>query len=165
MAIITLNLGCGNDYRESPNEFEQIWINLDKGNCKADIHLDMEFTPWKKDDGQIIPNDYFDGILAVQTLEHISKEDFADVIREMYRISKPGAVWNIVVPHGLSDNFITDPTHVMPFSTRTFDYFIDETQLRENGIIYGWEDIKLRHTVAPIVDANQSIHFSLTVIK
>jgi len=163
--VRALNLGCGNDYRESTDEIE--WVNLDNGNCRVDVKADIESPPWP----YFFPihESNFDRIDAIQVLEHISKENFPNVIREMYRISKPGAVWNIAVPHGFSDNFITDPTHKMPFSTRTFDYFIDDSPesrgLRENGIIYGWGDVCLTHIKPPFLDGNQSINFTLGVIK
>jgi hypothetical protein len=51
----------------------------------------------------------------------------------------------------------------MPFSTRTFDYFVDGSQLRENGNIYGWGDIHLSHITAPEIDGNHSVIFRLRV--
>jgi hypothetical protein len=161
--ILALNLGCGNDYRESNDEIQ--WVNADKGECKVDLFIDIEKVPYYLDFPNIIPTDYFDRIDAIQVLEHIEKYNFDQTIRQLYRISKNKAEWHFHVPHGLSDNFITDPTHKMPFSTRTFDYFIDGTQLRENGIIYGWGNIKLHHVTEPFIDGNQSIHFCLRVIK
>lgn len=167
--IKALNLGCGNDYRVSTDEIE--WINADNGRCRLDMFFDIQQTPWMKQHSFLDSEDVafgdneLDEIHAIQVLEHISRENFVEVIRELYRVSKSGARWNIVVPHGFSDNFITDPTHKMPFSTRTFDYFCDGEQLRENGIIYGWKDISLAHADRPVIDGNQSIHFHLMVIK
>lgn len=160
--IKALNLGCGNDYRESTDEIE--WVNVDQGDCRVDFFLNIENTG-EFGDWYIFRPDTFDRVDAIQVLEHISKENFPFVVRELYRISKSGAVWNIAVPHGFSDNFITDPTHKMPFSTRTFDYFVDGTPLRENGIIYGWGDIGLQFVEPPSMDGVQSIHFKLTVKK
>jgi len=157
MALKYLNLGCGNDYRESTEEVK--WINADNGRCKYDQHLNMEWHHWPFGD------DEFDGIVAIQVLEHMPKYKFIDIIREMYRITADGGEWQIAVPHGFSDNFITDPTHKMAFSTRTFDYLVDGTQLRENGLIYHWEDIHLSHIDPPVLDGNQSIIFHLRVIK
>ena len=155
---ICLNLGCGPDYRESTEE--ERWVNVDKGDCKVDIELDLEEVPYLE-----FQSEEFDHIEAIQVLEHLPRKLFADVVRELYRISASGAIWHIAVPHGFSDNFITDPTHQMAFSTRTFDYFVDGTDLRDNGRIYGWADVSLRHHVRPALDANQSIHFNLEVIK
>lgn len=155
--MIALNLGCGNDYRISTENIT--WINVDNGKAIVDKRLDIEEFPYDFSDNSI------DRIDAIQVMEHIHRDNFIFVVKELYRISKNDCEWNIIVPHGLSDNFITDPTHRMPFSTRTFDYFIDGTQLRENGIIYGWEDIKLKHLEEPFIDGNQSINFKLKVVK
>jgi hypothetical protein len=53
----------------------------------------------------------------------------------------------------------------MPFSTRTFDYFIEGEQLRENGVIYGWGDVHLTRIGQPEIDGNYSIYFNLKVSK
>lgn len=172
--IYALNLGCGNDYRESTDKIQ--WVNVDNGECKKDLFLDIENLPFNpfvryenlpflQDITCRINSDLFDEIHAIQVLEHIERNNFVGIIRELYRISKNGCVWNIAVPHAFSDNYITDPTHKMPYSTRTFDYFCDGEKLRENGIIYGWGDIKLSHVVPPVVDGNQSIIFTLQVLK
>lgn len=159
-----LNLGCGNDYRPSTAELE--WTNADGGDCPVDVHFDIEHIPgWS-----ILDTGYFDHIYCCQVLEHINRKVFPDVLRQMYRVSRKGAIWDIIVPHGFSDNYITDPTHQLPFSTRTFDYFIDdlpetERGLRENGLIYGWGDIHLSRVEPPAIDGNQSIHFLLKVEK
>lgn len=158
---LALNLGCGPDYRTDLDGYS--WTNVDNGKCKVDFWCDISNTPWVF--GDDIPTDMFDRIDAIQVLEHVSKEKFVDVVRAMYRASKYGAEWNIASPHGFSDNFITDPTHKMPFSLRTFDYFVDGTPLRELGIIYGWDDIHLRYIDPPTIDGNQSVIFKLRAIK
>jgi len=152
-----LNLGCGNDYRESIEDIH--WVNADSGKCKKDVHMNMEWHTWPFKD------DTFDLIEAIQVLEHMHKYKFIDVIREMYRVTKDGGEWLIAVPHAFSDNFITDPTHRMPFSTRTMDYLVDGTPLRELGLIYGWANITLEHIEPPLVDGNQSIIFHIRVRK
>lgn len=153
-----LNLGCGNDYRESTEEVS--WINLDNGNCKVDVHFDLD-----KDDHLPFLDNEFDLVLAIQVLEHIEPKRFPELVREVYRILKDGGTFRVAVPHGLSDNFITDPTHKLHFSTRTFDYFVDGSQLRENGVIYGWGDIRFAHASDPQIDGNYSIIFNLRAIK
>lgn len=180
--INALNLGCGGDYRESTDEIR--WVNLDNGNCKVDVCEDIEslghryfyvehYDCMKDVVAQSIPDseeycfraNVFDRIDAIQVLEHISKENFPKVIRELYRISKNGGVINVAVPHGLSENFVTDFTHKMPFSHRTMDYFIDGTDLRENGVIYGYGDVHLEHAEPVSIDGVQSLHFYLRVVK
>lgn len=164
MARLTcLNLGCGNDYRRSTDQVD--WVNVDQGNCVADFRFDLEDIPsW-----HILGDNQFDRVEAIQVFEHIHKESLPFVVREVYRVLKHGGILYVAVPHGFSDNFITDPTHQTPFSTRTFDYFIDDAPeaqgLRANGIIYGWGDIHFAHTQLPQLDGNHSIHFNLRAIK
>lgn len=167
--LYALNMGCGPDYRTDLDGYS--WDNVDKGNCKKDFHCDLSTSPWlftvngdTLDDAKVPSNEY-DRIDAIQVLEHVPKDKFVSVIRSMYRASKNGAEWNIASPHGFSDNFIADPTHQVPFATRTFDYFVDGTALRELGIIYGWDDICLEHINPPTIDGNQSVIFKLRVIK
>lgn len=179
--MIALNIGAGNDYRESTDEIE--WINVDNGVCKKDYWLNIEKTPFSfkiplpsedsKNRLSIIRNEYdgkaiedtFDRIDAIQVLEHVDPKRFPHIVRELYRISKNRAEWNVSVPYGLSDNYVTDFTHKCHFSPRTFDYFVDFTQLRENGKIYGFGDINLYHISPPQIDSVYSIHFKLGVSK
>lgn len=168
-----LNMGCGPDYRTTLDGY--VWDNVDNGNCKKDYYCDISKTPWifysetERDwnnrPKERFATDIYSRIDAIQVLEHVPKDKFASVIRSMYEASKHGAEWNIASPHGFSDNFITDPTHQMPFSVRTFDYFVVGTELRELGVIYGWDDICLEYREPPAIDGNQSVIFKLRVIK
>jgi hypothetical protein len=160
-----LNVGCGPDYRTDLDDC--VWTNIDNGRCRKDYHCDITDVPWRfvAEGHAFIPRELYDRIDAIQVLEHVPKDRFISVIRSMYAASKEWAEWNIASPHGFSDNFITDPTHQMPFSTRTFDYFVDGTALRELGIIYGWDDICLEYVEPPTVDGNQSVVFKLRVRK
>lgn len=133
-----LNIGCGNDYMED-------WTNLDSGNCKCDISHDIETTPWPIEESSV------NEVLMKHVLEHVSKEKFVDVIRELYRVCCGGAKIHIQVPYAGSDNFWTDPTHKMPITTRTLDYFDHSKPLGENGKIYGWHDVNFS-VVSNLVD-------------
>lgn len=123
-----LNLGCGPDYRDG-------WVNVDSGNCKSDVKHDIEQIPWPFDDNSV------ENIEMQHILEHIHRINFIHVVREMYRVCKNGAFIHIISPYAGSDNFFTDPTHVMPLTARTFDYFDKRKPLGELGAIYGWGDI------------------------
>ena len=59
----------------------------------------------------------------------------------MYRICEDKATIHIVSPHAGSNNYWTDPTHQMPLTVRTFDFFDRNKALFENGKIYGWDDV------------------------
>ena len=150
-----LHLGCGNDYREG-------YINVDMGDCKCDVKHDFSVVPWPFED------DSFDSILAINVLEHLPKNNFAGYIREMRRVSKDGALWDINVPEAGSNNFWTDPTHTMPYTTRSFDFFDKSKPLYENGVIYGWGDIDItvnEATLIPNQPNGPDIRFSIKVNK
>lgn len=150
-----LNLGCGNDYKNG-------FVNLDCGNCKKDVDHNIENTPYPFGDNE------FELVFAQHVLEHVSKENFVNVVRELYRICANGATIQVAVPHGRSNNFLTDFTHKMPFTTRTFDFFDDSKPLRENGLIYGCGDIKLKVLTAMEAENlpnGPDIRFVLQVIK
>lgn len=125
-----LNLGCGTDYTDG-------WCNADIGNCRKDLHMDMESFPWPISDNTV------EQILMKHVLEHAHKETFVQILREIYRVCKNDAIVHIEVPAAGSNNFWTDPTHNLPVTLRTFDYFDSQKALSENGRIYGWGDIDL----------------------
>lgn len=142
-----LNIGCGNDYRED------FW-NIDIGNCKKDAGWDIT-QPIPVPDGQ------FDLIYASHVLEHIPKEKFFSVFRELHRILASGGLLTFQVPKAGSDNYWTDPTHTMPFTARTMDYLIQGKQLRENGVIYG-ADFEFVEITPPQEDQVSTLYFNLT---
>lgn len=142
-----LNIGCGNDYREG------FW-NIDIGNCKKDAAWDIT-QPIPVQDGQ------YDLIIANHVLEHIPKESFFKVFRELHRILAQDGLLQFQVPKAGSDNFWTDPTHTMPFTERTMDYVIRGKTLRENGLIYG-ADFEFIEVSPPQIDSVETLYFHLT---
>jgi hypothetical protein len=149
-----LNLGCGTNYREG-------FVNLDRGRCRADVCHDLNVIPYPFQDNQ------FSYILAIQVLEHVDKDKWFDIVRELCRISKPNAIWEVTSPYALSDNFFTDPTHNMPFTLRTFDYFDKTKALSELGPIYGI-DFELRVLESRTIENRPNgpdVYFKVQVIK
>lgn len=142
-----LNIGCGHDYREG------FW-NIDIGDCKKDANWDI-VNPLPVLDGA------FDLIIAIHVLEHIPKESFFRVFRELHRVLAPKGLLKFEVPKAGSDNFWTDPTHTMPFTTRTMDYLIHGKTLRENGKIYG-ADFEFKEVTPPAIDSVETLYFHLT---
>jgi len=117
-----LNLGCG---------FKKLdgFLNIDNSDlCSPDMVVDLEKTPWPFKDNE------FSHIVAKDILEHL-KNDFSETIKEMYRISDNGAVWEIQVPHPRSDLFLDDPTHVKAITAKTLKMFdmMEIKRLVENG--------------------------------
>jgi predicted SAM-dependent methyltransferase len=107
---VKLNLGCGFDKREG-------WLNADGfAGCEPDLLMDIEATPWPLD------SDAFEHVLMKHVLEHVGEtfEVFAAVMRELHRVTEPGGLVEIHVPHVRHDTFWSDPTHVRAFTPLTF---------------------------------------------
>lgn len=102
-----LNLGCGKRKRQG-------FINVDSNpDCSPDVLLDL-------DKGLSAFADNSVGEIWVEhVLEHVN--DLMHLLEEMYRVSAPGAVWNVFVPH-YSYGFV-HPFHRRGFSVKTFDWF------------------------------------------
>ena len=49
--------------------------------------------------------------------------NFCDYIKELYRISDNGAVWEVQFPHHRSDHAVDDPTHIRMLTSKTFTLF------------------------------------------
>lgn len=105
-----LNLGCGEDYREG-------WVNADiRPEVDPDLVVDLDCPPLPFRD------DTFDQILLDNVLEHTT--DHFEVLRELYRISKPDAEITFRGPHWNSHGAWIDPTHTRPFSHKTFQHYL-----------------------------------------
>lgn len=108
-----LNMGCG---------FNKLldYHNVDAWkDCNPDQVLDFEQTPWPYEDN------FFIKINADSILEHLGQtpQKFLEIIKEMYRVSAPDCIWNIVAPHHRCDNFYNDFTHVRVITENTFRMF------------------------------------------
>ena len=53
-------------------------------------------------------------------LNNYKKYSSAEIIKEMYRVSKDGASWFIQIPHHRCDVFFDDYTHVRALTEKTF---------------------------------------------
>ena len=108
-----LNLGCGAIKLDG-------YVNVDiSPHVNADQVVDLEQTPWPWKDNE------FDHIIAKDIIEHLGEtpRQFLNIIKEMYRVSRNGAVWEIQTPHWRSDNIINDPTHIRAITPQTIDMF------------------------------------------
>lgn len=86
--VFNLNLGCG--FRKY-NDF----INVDKlPIVEPDQLIDLNVFPWPWKDNSV------DNIILQNVLQYLGdkEEDFVKIIKELYRISKNGCKWHIVVP-------------------------------------------------------------------
>lgn len=117
---VRLNLGCGLNAKPG-------WVNVDRErNAAADLIVDLEAGRWPWADSSV------DEILLQHALEHLgqSNETFFSVMRELYRVARPGAEITIVVPHPRNDDYMNDPTHVRPITPAVLRLF-DQSVNRE----------------------------------
>jgi SAM-dependent methyltransferase len=108
-----LNLGCGNNKLDG-------FVNVDKeAACAPDQVVDLESFPWPFDDNAA------DEIVLSHTLEHLGQatDVYLAIIKELYRICRPGAIVRITVPHPRHDEFLIDPTHVRAILPEQFQMF------------------------------------------
>ena len=108
-----LNLGCGF------NQFDG-FLNVDKSDlipCDQKVDLDVFPWPWKDNE--------FSHIVAKDILEHLGEKpsDIIKVIKEMYRVSENGAIWEIQAPHWNCETAKDDPTHKRALTIAMFSLF------------------------------------------
>jgi predicted SAM-dependent methyltransferase len=115
-----LNMGCGF------NKLDGYW-NVDvEPKCNPDEVVNLEVIPWQYEDN------FFDQIHAYNILEHLGStpQIFTNVMKEMYRVSTYGAIWNIQVPHHRCDLYWDDYTHVRVLTPKTFRMFDQQFNLQ-----------------------------------
>lgn len=106
---IKLNLGGGR--KRYPG-----FLNVDKAALpETDLQWNLEKVPLPFADNSVSK------IISEHALEHVF--NFVELLEEMYRITKPGGIWEIVVPYYKYEGTFRDPTHRCFFSENTFDYF------------------------------------------
>lgn len=117
---LKLNLGSGDKRIEG-------FLNVDYSpECKPDILLDLETTPWD------FPDNAASHVVLSHVLEHLGQTPraFLAIMQELYRICRHDAVIEITVPHPFHDNFVSDPTHVRAITPMTLALFDREQNLR-----------------------------------
>lgn len=108
-----LNLGSGQNKLDG-------YTNIDKfPDFEPDLVWDLEQTPWPFEDNSVSE------IMANHVLEHLGQATatYFAIIKELYRVLKPGGRLEISVPHIRHDNFWNDPTHVRPITVEAFSLF------------------------------------------
>ena len=122
--MIKLDIGSGR------KTFED-YITIDNDpKVKADICLDIEnfdfntFRGFYFERGDFhITIDSVDEIRAFHILEHIRPENRVKIMRLFFYLLKPGGILHIEVPIAGTPQFYQDPTHLSPWTARTFWYF------------------------------------------
>ncbi len=93
-------------------------VNVDlTKDTNPDVVHDLNVRPWPFDASS------FDEVHAYDVIEHL--DDVLKTVEEVHRVSRPGAIVHVIVPHFSSDGAFTDPTHRQYFGARTFDYMTE----------------------------------------
>lgn len=111
--MVSLNLGCGRDYRANA-------INVDYNRAvRADLYCD--FT-----EGLPFAADSVDCAHLDNVLEHVARDAYLALLEELHRVCRPGATIYIHVPHASGVFALTHPTHYSYFGVGSFDTFTPE---------------------------------------
>jgi len=106
---VVIDIGCGE--RKHPGAIGLDIARLGAVDVLADITCGLPFR-----------DNSVDEVHAQHVLEHF--DDLVGVMREVYRVCKPGGRFVVTVPHS-SSHFMTwrDPTHRRGLNLSTFEYF------------------------------------------
>lgn len=107
---LKINIGSGT---EKIKGYVSVDISVNSG---ADIIRDIR-------KGLPFCNDSATDIRAYAILEHLTSEEFIDLMREIHRVLKDRGVLETLVPVAGSQTDFNDPTHQIHFSRQTFSYF------------------------------------------
>lgn len=107
---IKLELGSGQNRREGFYALDH--LELDGVDIVADLNQPLE----------LLPNDCCEIVYSHHVLEHVN--EILGLMREIHRITRPGGLVEIVVPHFSNVYGYSDPTHVRLFGLYSMYYFV-----------------------------------------
>ena len=122
MEEIKLNLGSG--YRKMEG-----FVNIDnRDECGPDILYDIA------EDGLPFDDNSVDYVFAQDFLEHVPQPATVYVIEEIYRVLKPGGVFEHMTPSTDGRGAFSDPNHVSFWNIASWLYFTDDAHRNLYGI-------------------------------
>ena len=104
-----MKIDLGSSFHKMPGHLGVDILKVEQ----VDVVADARNLPFK--DSSI------EGIYSNHCIEHIVEQ--LDVIREMWRVCKDGAVLHILVPHFSNPSYYDDLTHQRLYSTRSFEHY------------------------------------------
>lgn len=147
-----LDIGCGPNTHTNYINLDYIW------------HPQIDIC-WDITKGLPLPNDSIRGIFTEHTLEHISFDAADFVLRECYRILKPGGTLRIIVPDGqlylsrYTDIVRNKSTIALPYSQNDFRLGLYSPIMSVNRIFYdhGHKFIYDFHTLHLLLEKNHFV--------
>ncbi|MFH0969696.1 MAG: methyltransferase domain-containing protein [Patescibacteria group bacterium] len=133
---IVLDIGCGK--KPYAKYFNCKYVGLDP---QKEVNPDIIADSWD------IPvnNNYFDGIILNQSLEHIAKTQ--ETILEIKRILKPGGLAIITVPQTMKNHSIPIPSEKIKLNNfdkkKIKNFNIDYYRFTKFGLLYIFRDFKI----------------------
>lgn len=139
-----LDLGCGKNKKEGFHgvdsiAFEGVDMVMDLATLKKDIPEwkilmppkigDNIYEPWPWGDGEI------EEVHSSHSFEHLTASQRVHFYNELYRVMKPGAKAQIIVPHWSSGRAYGDLTHQCPPVVEFSFYYLDK----------GWREVNAPH--------------------
>lgn len=107
------------------------------------LPLDGVDVVWDLEDGLgFLPDGAVDEVRSRHTLEHV--EAFEPLMREVWRVLKPGGRHVAVVPHFSNPYFYSDYTHRRTFGLYSFDYFADPAWQPRRKVPAFYSDVRFR---------------------
>lgn len=127
---INLNLGCGYHLVEG-------YVNIDnRSEVNPDLICDViEGLPY--------PDNSVDSIRAHDFLEHIPIGKTIGVMNEIWRVLKPGGIFDSLTPSTDGRGAFQDPTHVSFWNQNSWRYYSDEVHRNLYGITANFEIQKI----------------------
>jgi predicted SAM-dependent methyltransferase len=148
---VKLDIGCG--FRRTSEDY----IGIDKVLMPGvDIRCDLEKEKLP------FENNSVDEINVSHFLEHISNNNYINVISEMWRTLKPEGKLLVKVPHYKHGSAYTDPTHIRKFTRQSFNFFDERKVLYKET---GWYLSHARFKINNIKESEKEIFYDLTSKK
>ena len=135
-------------------DYNHVKLNLGSGNRILPGFLNLDIQPASGVDiicdlneGIPLNDNTVTEIYTSHTLEHLN--DIVQIMEEIFRVCKDGAIVKIKVPYFKSIGAFKDPTHKRFFTEETFAYFDKEEQIKHGfadyGIIANFKTVKIAY--------------------
>jgi SAM-dependent methyltransferase len=110
---VALKLDLGSGGRPRPGAYAVDHIALPGVDIVADLNEPLD----------LLPDDCAEYVFSSHALEHV--RELLPLLAEIHRVTRPGGLIELVVPHFSNPFHYSDPTHVRFFGLYTMSYFVE----------------------------------------